>query len=176
MGSKLSWVWGLAAHSCMCMRVHIHQCHPETWRRRGDGWKPPGTFLQVQTACLQVVLGGKLLHVLTYLFRKHLLVPWVQKHQYVLRFQSNNLHFCVQHSFLPLVFSEYLLLGWHLACLLQAHMKRACAQGFCSQGGECPRWVRALFYLRPGELGGMDRALGGECGTWFRVYLTQIWI
>ena len=69
----------------------------------------------VQTPCLQVVPGGKRLHVVTHLFRKHLLVPWVQKYQYVLRLHSNNLRSCVLRSFLPSVFNEYLLLGEHLA-------------------------------------------------------------
>lgn len=69
----------------------------------------------VHTPCLQVVPGAKLLHVVTRLFRKHLLVSWVQKYQYALRLHSSNLHFCVLLSFLPSVFNECLLLGEHLA-------------------------------------------------------------
>lgn len=71
-------------HTCVCLHVHTHRCRPETWRRRSDGVKASQDISAVQTPCLQVVPGGKRLHVVTHLFRKHLLVPWVQKYQYVL--------------------------------------------------------------------------------------------
>ena len=142
-----------------CVHACAHTPVPSRDLEKEEWWvKTSQNISSVQTPCLQVVPGGKLLHVVTRLFRKHLLVPWVQKYPYALRLHSNNLRFCVLHSFLPSVFNEYLLFSEHLAWLLQAHMEMVCAQGFCSQGEEYPRWVRALFSLRPGELGGVDRA------------------